>query len=259
MSRAVETPTLGPRPVRRRRRRGALAVKRLLDLAGASVMLVVLSPLMAAIAVAILASSGRPVLFRQVRVGQDGRLFTMLKFRTMVCGAEHHQPALLDRNERLGPLFKMADDPRVTRIGRWLRHSSLDELPQLLNVIAGDMSLVGPRPALPAEDAQFPAQLHRRVEMPQGITGLWQLDGRNDADFGKYTELDLRYVEQWSLALDLQILARTPHVVWRQMRARADEAPDVVDLTDPANTGDADPTRTDGPAATFAAEPSSLT
>jgi lipopolysaccharide/colanic/teichoic acid biosynthesis glycosyltransferase len=167
-------------------------------------------------------ADGWPVLFRQTRVGRDGRPFTMLKFRTMVPDAEARLDDVAHRNERRGPLFKAGDDPRVTRVGRILRHTSLDELPQLWNVLVGTMSLVGPRPALYPEREQFPPQLLARESMPPGMTGLWQLDGRTDPDFGKYTELDLRYVADWSLWLDLRILARTPFVVvrhgWAELR-----------------------------------------
>jgi lipopolysaccharide/colanic/teichoic acid biosynthesis glycosyltransferase len=206
------------RPVLRRppKRTVRLWVKRLFDVVVAAVVLVVLSPLFAAIAVMIWLDDGGPVIFRQTRLGRDGRLFTIYKFRTMVRDAERRKADLAHVNERRGPLFKVADDPRVTRSGRWLRRTSLDELPQFVNVLEGTMSIIGPRPALPAEAAQFPDELRRRELMPQGITGLWQLDGHTDPDFGKYTELDLRYVDEWTLRMDLDIFVRTPAVLWRR-------------------------------------------
>jgi len=177
--------------------------------------LVLAAPMLGLIALVILVADGRPVLFRQTRVGRDGRPFTMFKFRTMVPGAETRLNDVAHQNERNGPLFKAGDDPCVTRVGKVLRHTSLDELPQLFNVLTGSMSVVGPRPALYREREQFPPELLAREAMPPGITGLWQLDGRTDPDFGKYTELDLRYVREWSLWLDLRVLVRTPAVVVR--------------------------------------------
>lgn len=196
--------------------------KRALDLVLCVIGLVVAAPVMAVIALAILVANGRPVLFRQTRVGRRGEKFTMVKFRTMVPDAHDRLDDVRHHNERDGPLFKSGDDPRVTRLGKILRHTSLDELPQLANVLTGAMSLVGPRPALFEERDQFPPELLAREELPPGITGLWQVDGRLDADFGKYTELDLRYVHEWSLGLDLRILARTPwtvmHHAWSETR-----------------------------------------
>jgi lipopolysaccharide/colanic/teichoic acid biosynthesis glycosyltransferase len=151
-----------------------------------------------------------PVLFRQQRVGRDGVEFEMLKFRSMCVDAEAKLAALRATNERHGPLFKMdGADPRVTRIGRFLRATSLDELPQLLNVLRGDMSLVGPRPALASEVAEFPAELRARHQVRPGITGLWQVEARDNPSFEAYRRLDLFYVENWSLALDLIILLGT--------------------------------------------------
>jgi len=212
---AVPTPV---RLVQRRppRRTIRLAVKRAFDLVASVAILLVLSPLYAGIAAMIWLDDGGPVIFRQTRLGRDGQPFTIYKFRTMVRDAERRKAGIEHTNERRGPLFKVADDPRVTRAGRWLRRTSLDELPQFLNVVEGTMSIIGPRPALPAEAEQFPAELRRRELMPQGITGLWQLDGQTDPDFGKYTELDLRYVDEWTLRMDLDIFVRTPAVLWRR-------------------------------------------
>lgn len=205
-----------------------LAVKRGLDIVLASVLLVVLSPVFVLSALAILVRDGRPILFRQTRVGRDGREFVMIKFRTMSCDAEQKLEDLKADNQRTGPLFKVNNDPRVTTIGRVLRRSSIDELPQLFNVLAGSMSLVGPRPALPAEVAEFSEELRRRETVPQGVTGLWQLDGRTDPNFAKYAELDLHYVENWTLRLDLWIILRTPFVLLAHLIHRDAVTPSVV-------------------------------
>ena len=196
-------------------RAAALGVKRLLDVVAAFLALLVLLPVFLVIAAAIAVVDGRPIFYSQTRVGRHGKHFTMYKFRTLDADADSQTDALAAANERTGPLFKLSDDPRATRTGQVLRRTSLDELPQFFNVLRGDMSVVGPRPALPAEVAQFPPDLRRREELPQGLTGLWQLDGRTNADFGKYTELDLRYVDEWSLGLDLGLVLRTPVVVLR--------------------------------------------
>lgn len=197
-------------------------VKRALDIVIALLVLVVGLPVFLAIALYIAMRDGRPVVFTQTRIGRGGKQFTIYKFRTMTTDAEDRQHHLLHDNERTGPLFKVSNDPRITRSGRVLRRSSVDELPQFLNVLTGTMSVVGPRPALPAEVERFPNELRRREQMRPGITGLWQVDGRTDADFGKYTSLDLRYVDEWSLRLDLRTMLRTPGVMWRHARQRWD-------------------------------------
>jgi lipopolysaccharide/colanic/teichoic acid biosynthesis glycosyltransferase len=189
-------------------------VKRSLDVVLAGALLVATSPLLLAAIVAVKATSRGPALFRQVRVGRGGRLFTMLKVRTMVADAEQRREALLHLNEADGPLFKIAADPRVTRVGRVLRKLSIDELPQLINVIRGDMSLVGPRPALPSEVDAWHPELHGRLQVRPGITGLWQVSGRSDCTFDDYARYDLEYVATWTISTDLAILARTvPHVL----------------------------------------------
>ena len=161
-----------------------------------------------------------PVLFKQTRVGTDGNLFKVYKFRTMVVDAEARLAALAASNERTGPLFKMDKDPRVTRVGRFLRASSLDELPQILNVLTGDMSLVGPRPALPSEVAAFDEELRDRTKVKPGITGLWQIEARDNPSFSAYRRLDLYYVENWSVSLDIVILFATiEHVITRFVTA----------------------------------------
>jgi lipopolysaccharide/colanic/teichoic acid biosynthesis glycosyltransferase len=188
----------------------------LFDLVGAVVLVVLLLPVFAGIALWLLVSNGRPLLYKQTRVGRHGHPFTMIKFRSMVHDAHDQRHDLREHNERTGPLFKIGKDPRVTKAGRFLRASSLDELPQLFNVIGGTMSLVGPRPALYEERESFPPELLAREQVRPGITGLWQIKARHDPDFDRYHELDLRYVTSWTLADDLSILARTPIVVSRE-------------------------------------------
>ncbi len=190
-----------------------VALKRLIDIVVAGVLLLLLLPLMVLIALAVLIRSGRPILFRQIRVGRYGKHFQMLKFRTMSVGAEAQMAELAQDNVRTGPLFKINNDPRVTPVGRVLRRASLDELPQLFNVLAGTMSLVGPRPALPDEVDEFPASLRIRESVPQGLTGLWQVVGRTDTEFATYEELDIRYVNTWTVRRDLLIMLRTPFAI----------------------------------------------
>ena len=197
----------------------ARMAKRALDLVGAAAGLALAAPLLAAIAV-LVAADGGPVLFAQERVGKGGRAFRMWKLRSMRPGAEAELAGLRDRNEVDGPAFKMRGDPRVTAIGRWLRRFSLDELPQLWNVIRGEMSLVGPRPSLPAEVDAWPGDARRRLSVPQGMTGLWQVSGRADLPFEQWVALDLEYVERWSPWLDLWLLARTVPAVLRGTGAR---------------------------------------
>jgi exopolysaccharide biosynthesis polyprenyl glycosylphosphotransferase len=191
-------------------------VKHGLDRLVAGVAILLLAPALGAIALAVRLDSPGPVLFRQVRIGQDGREFVMLKFRSMVVDAEARREELLARNQNAdGLLFKIADDPRVTRVGRLLRRFSLDELPQLFNVFAGRMSLVGPRPPLPAEVARYDSSVSRRLLVKPGLTGLWQVSGRSDLSWDDSVRLDLRYVENWSLLLDVMILWKTAFAVLR--------------------------------------------
>jgi exopolysaccharide biosynthesis polyprenyl glycosylphosphotransferase len=200
----VDHPQLsGPRQV----------VKDLFDRCVAAVVLGIMSPVMLVILMAIKLSDGGPALFTQVRVGKDGQPFTIYKFRTMVVDAEARLAELQAHNENDGVLFKMRRDPRITALGARLRKWSLDELPQLFNVLTGDMSLVGPRPALPAEAAQYAVHVRRRLVVKPGLTGLWQVSGRSDLSWEESVRLDLRYVENWSLALDLQILWKTVAVI----------------------------------------------
>jgi exopolysaccharide biosynthesis polyprenyl glycosylphosphotransferase len=193
-----------------------LLLKRLLDVTGASLGLVVLSPILACAALAIKLSSRGPVLYTQERFGHYRRRFRMYKLRTMVENAEDLQTSLEPLNEATGAVFKIKNDPRVTPLGRFLRRTSIDEIPQLLNVLRGEMSLVGPRP-LPLRDVgRFTeAALVRRFSVRPGLTGLWQINGRSDVSFERWMELDMEYIDQWSLALDLKIIARTIPAVLR--------------------------------------------
>jgi exopolysaccharide biosynthesis polyprenyl glycosylphosphotransferase len=190
-------------------------VKEVFDRMAATAAVIILAPLLVMIAIAIRLADGGPALFRQTRVGKDGRTFTVLKFRTMVANAEALKARLMAQNDLDGVLFKIRHDPRVTKVGVWLRRWSLDELPQLFNVLLGDMSLVGPRPALPEEAARYAAHVRRRLVVKPGLTGLWQVNGRSDLSWDESVRLDLRYVENWSLALDLQILWKTGAAVRR--------------------------------------------
>lgn len=180
----------------------------------AFIAVAVLSPVIAATALIIKLDSPGPVLFRQVRVGRGGRAFTMLKFRTMRVGAEREKAMLADLNVHdSGTLFKIREDPRVTRVGKWLRRFSLDELPQLFNVLRGEMSMIGPRPPLPSEVENYPLDAHRRFLVRPGLTGLWQVSGRSDLCPVESVRLDTYYVDQWSPMMDLRILVRTAKVV----------------------------------------------
>jgi len=190
-----------------------LGVKRGMDLVLAAVLLLLALPAMGLIALLIKATSRGDVLFRQVRCGLNGRLFTLYKFRTMVEDAELHRADLEHLNEMTGPVFKAREDPRVTRLGRLLRRFSLDELPQLWNVLSGSMSLVGPRPPIPDEVARYERWQRRRLSMRPGLTCLWQVNGRNDLDFEQWMELDLEYIDSWSPVLDVKILLQTIPVV----------------------------------------------
>ncbi|WP_240506176.1 sugar transferase [Thermoactinospora rubra] len=188
-------------------------VKNAFDRVVAGLLLVLLAPVLVALATAVRLSSPGPALFRQTRVGKDGRPFTILKFRTMARDAEHRKITLV--SDRDGVLFKIRHDPRVTPLGARLRRHSLDELPQLINVLLGHMSLVGPRPPLPEEVAQYGDDVRRRLLVRPGMTGLWQVSGRSDLSWEESVRLDLRYVENWSLMLDLQILWKTWSAVAR--------------------------------------------
>lgn len=188
-------------------------LKRGIDLAGGALLLLFCAPVMAAAALAVKIGSPGPVFYRHTRVGYKLKPFTFLKFRSMYVGADRDKEALRSRNERQGPVFKMANDPRVTPVGRFLRKYSIDELPQIFHVLAGRMSLIGPRPPLPEEVAEYEEWQKRRLDAPPGITGLWQVSGRHRLSFDEMVKLDLYYIENWSLALDLKIAVRTLLVV----------------------------------------------
>ena len=210
MTTALSSPADDTIRVRPRRSSAERAAKRLLDVVASATLLVVLSPLLAAIALAVKLDDGGPVLYRWRVVGRDGRPFTGYKFRSMVTDADELKAALEGANEMSGPVFKMRGDPRITRVGRILRRYSLDELPQLWSVLVGEMSLVGPRPPLQSEYARFSERQRAKLAVKPGITCLWQVAGRNDiTDFEDWLRLDLEYIERWSLGLDLQILVRT--------------------------------------------------
>jgi lipopolysaccharide/colanic/teichoic acid biosynthesis glycosyltransferase len=187
-----------------------LALKRTIDLVGSALGLLVLTPLLLIAAVAVKVSSPGPVFYVSERVGREGRPFGMVKFRSMTHGAHdsratHHHLNIHDS----GPVFKIRDDPRVTRVGRYLRRCSIDELPQLWNVLRGDMSLVGPRPPLPEEFLLYSPREQRRLEVKPGITCIWQVSGRSDLDFDTWVDMDLAYIDTWSLRLDARLLGRT--------------------------------------------------
>jgi exopolysaccharide biosynthesis polyprenyl glycosylphosphotransferase len=187
----------------------AVLFKRTLDVLLAGLALILASPLLLVSAIAIKLDSPGPVIFRQTRVGRHNREFTVLKFRSMYVDAEARVAALRARNEADGPLFKMRGDPRRTRVGRWLRRTSMDELPQLWNVLKGDMSLIGPRPPLPSEVQEYAPWHRRRLDVTPGMTGLWQVSGRSDLTFDEMVLLDIYYIENWSPFMDLRILLKT--------------------------------------------------
>ena len=191
-------------------KKGYLIAKRIMDICGALIGLICLSWLFLIVAVLIkLEDPKGPVFFKQIRVGKDGKEFYMYKFRSMVTNAEELLESLLPLNETTGAMFKMKNDPRVTKIGRFIRKTSTDELPQLWNVLKGDMSLVGPRPPLPREVAQYTEYDKQRLLVIPGCTGLWQVSGRNDLGFNEMVELDLKYIRERSILYDLKIILKT--------------------------------------------------
>ena len=188
------------------------AVKRLIDIVCSAAALVLLSPLLTAVAL-IIKLDGGPIFFRQPRVGLHGAMFNMLKFRSMVVNADQMKDQLLEKNEMDGPVFKMKNDPRVTAIGRFIRKFSIDELPQLINILRGDMTIVGPRPAVPREVEKYKVWQRRRLSVRPGLTCYWQVSGRNEVGFEEWMQMDLRYVDTWNLKVDLELILKTFPVV----------------------------------------------
>lgn len=190
------------------------ACKRVIDVLGASLALILLSPVFAITALSIALTSPGPVLFRQVRVGRDGEEFSMLKFRSMYAGAEQVKEELGGLNEHeSGPVFKIRNDPRITSVGRFIRRFSIDELPQLVHVLSGEMSLVGPRPPIPEEVDEYGPRELTRLTVKPGLTCIWQVSGRSEVDFETWMEMDIEYIDNWSLALDFKLLLRTIYAV----------------------------------------------
>jgi exopolysaccharide biosynthesis polyprenyl glycosylphosphotransferase len=189
--------------------RGSLLAKRIFDVAVASFIAVIGLPVWLLLVLSVKLSSPGPILYAQERVGRDGTRFAMLKFRSMYLDSDSRLDELCEENEASGPLFKMKDDPRITPVGKWLRRYSLDEIPQLLNVLGGTMSLVGPRPPLPCEVEEYSSHHWRRLEVVPGMTGLWQVSGRSSLTFDEMVRLDVFYIENWSLALDISLIFRT--------------------------------------------------
>ncbi len=190
-----------------------LALKRLIDVAASAVALAMLSPLMFTVGALIKLTSRGDILFKQERVGRHGRPFFMLKFRSMVVNAEELKAKLMALNEQTGPVFKMKHDPRITRVGRFIRKFSIDELPQLINVLRGEMSIVGPRPPVPSEVAKYEAWQRRRLSVRPGLTCVWQVSGRNEISFEEWMYLDMQYIDHWSLAQDFELILKTVPVV----------------------------------------------
>lgn len=193
--------------------------KRIIDIIGAGSGLLLLSPVIAIVACAVKFTSKGPVFFSQKRVGKKGQLFDMYKFRSMVVNAEELKEKLANQNEMSGPMFKMKDDPRVTKVGKFIRKTSLDELPQLWNILKGDMSLVGPRPSLPKEVNQFEKWMYKRLTVKPGLTCYWQVSGRNNIDFEDWMKLDISYVEDRNLWIDIKLIFKTFFVLFGDKNA----------------------------------------
>lgn len=193
--------------------------KRGIDIIGAGSGLLLLSPVIAIVSCAVKFTSKGPIFFSQKRVGKNGQLFDMYKFRSMVVNAEELKEKLANQNEMSGPMFKMKDDPRVTKVGKFIRKTSLDELPQLWNVLKGDMSLVGPRPSLPKEVKQFEKWMYKRLTVKPGLTCYWQVSGRNNIDFEDWMKLDISYVEDRNLWIDIKLIFKTVLVLFGDKNA----------------------------------------
>ena len=195
-------------------------LKRIIDLVCSLIGIIALSPVFLIVGIIIKLDSKGSAIFSQKRVGKGGKEFKMYKFRSMVVNAEELKEKLLHQNEMSGPMFKMKDDPRITKIGRFIRKTSIDELPQLINVIKGDMSLVGPRPSLPKEVAKFEPWMMRRLDVKPGLTCYWQVSGRNNIDFDDWMKLDIKYVEDRSIKLDIKLIFKTFFVLFGDKNAR---------------------------------------
>ena len=194
-------------------------IKRIIDIVASFIGLIVLSPLMLVVSILIKLESKGEVIFKQKRVGLNGKEFYMYKFRSMVINAEELKAELESQNEMSGPMFKMKDHPRITRIGKFIRKTSIDELPQLINVIKGDMSLVGPRPSLPKEVEEFESWMRERLEVKPGLTCIWQISGRNNIDFEDWMKLDIKYVRERSFKLDIKLILKTVLVLFGDKNA----------------------------------------
>lgn len=193
--------------------------KRILDLLLSLLALVILSPLLLIVAIVIKIESKGPIIFSQKRIGLNGQEFKMYKFRSMVVNAEELKEKLAKKNEMSGPMFKIKDDPRITKVGKFIRKTSIDELPQLINIVKGDMSLVGPRPSLPKEVAKFEPWMLDRLNVKPGLTCFWQVSGRNNIDFIEWMKLDLKYVDERSFLLDLKLIFKTFFVLFGDKNA----------------------------------------
>lgn len=196
-----------------------LFLKRCLDIVASTLGLIVLSPIIILVAIAIKLESKGPVLFSQDRVGKNGKIFKIYKMRSMVQNAEELKEKLLAQNEMSGPMFKMKDDPRITKVGKFIRKTSIDELPQLINVIKGDMSLVGPRPSLPKEVKEFEPWMYERLAVKPGLTCYWQVMGRNNIDFEDWMKLDIKYVRERNFFLDIKLIFKTFFVLFGDKNA----------------------------------------
>ena len=194
--------------------------KRVIDVLGSMIGIILLSPIFFVVAVLIKIDSKGAIIFSQTRVGKNGKEFKMYKFRSMVVNAEELKKKLLAQNEMSGPMFKMKDDPRITKIGKFIRKTSIDELPQLINVLKGEMSLVGPRPSLPKEVEKFEPWMKKRLEVKPGLTCYWQVSGRNNIDFNDWMKLDIKYVEERNILLDIKLIFKTFFVLFGDKNAR---------------------------------------
>lgn len=195
-------------------------LKRLIDLFGSFIGLIVLSPIILVVSLLIKFESKGPVIFSQDKIGKDGKVFKMYKFRSMVVNAEELKEKLKEQNEMSGPMFKMKEDPRVTNVGKFIRKTSIDELPQLINILRGDMSLVGPRPSLPKEVEQFEGWMMERLEVKPGLTCYWQVSGRNNIDFEDWMKLDIKYVRERNTLTDIKLIFKTVFVLFGDENAR---------------------------------------